>query len=342
MLSDPVLYGVFAVIVTVLLAIDLFVVQRDTHAVSIKEAAVWSTIWIGVSILFGLFVPQLHQEGGGQAVANYFSGYVIEKSLSVDNVFVFVLIFSALSVPRELQHRVLFYGVVGAIVMRTILIFVGAALVQRFEWILYVFGAFLLYVAWRTWRERNETTDVTNSRIMKRIRQIIPTTDGYRGERFFVREGGEAAGRRGSKGKLLATPLFIVLLLIEFSDLIFAVDSIPAIFAITQDPFIVLTSNIFAILGLRSLYFLLAGAADKLRYLNAGLAVILGFVGVKLLTEGIEGIWHPGPLQSLAIIMAILVVTIVASLRANRREKLLEEQEALVREPARLPGPDRR
>ncbi|MGH8930163.1 MAG: TerC family protein [Egibacteraceae bacterium] len=328
-MSDPVLYGVFAAIVTVLLAIDLFVVQRDTHAVSIKEAAIWSTIWIGVSILFGLFVPQLHQDGGGQAVVNYFSGYVIEKSLSVDNVFVFVLIFSALSVPRELQHRVLFYGVVGAIVMRTVLIFVGAALVQRFEWILYVFGAFLLYVAWRTWRERNETTDVTNSRIMKRVRQIVPTTAGYRGDRFFVRES----------GKLLATPLFIVLLLIEFSDLIFAVDSIPAIFAITQDPFIVLTSNIFAILGLRSLYFLLAGAADKLRYLNAGLAVILGFVGVKLLTEGIEGIWHPDPLQSLAIIMVILVITIVASLRANRREKLLA-QEAPVREPARLRSPD--
>jgi tellurite resistance protein TerC len=308
-MSDPILYAIFAAIVTVLLAIDLFVVQRDTHAVSIKEAAIWSAIWIGVAVLFGLFIPQFHQGDGGNPVAEYFAGYLIEKSLSVDNVFVFVLIFSAFSVPRELQHRVLFYGVLGAIVMRTILIFTGAALIERFHWVLYVFGAFLLYLAWKTWRGRNEQHDVTQSAIMRRLLRHVPATDDYRGEHFFFKEN----------GRRLVTPLFVVLLFVEFSDLIFAVDSIPAIFAVTRDPFIVLTSNIFAILGLRSLYFLLAGAADKLRYLQAGLAVILGFVGVKLLTEGIEGIWHPNPLQSLAIILVILTVTIVASLRANRK-----------------------
>ena len=316
-MSDPVLYSIFAAIVLVLLGIDLFVVQRDTHAVSIREAAIWSAIWIGVSIIFGLTIPQFH-EGGGHAVVLYFTGYVIEKSLSVDNVFVFVVIFSAFSVPREFQHRVLFYGVLGAIVMRTILIFTGAALIERFHWVLYVFGAFLLVVAWRTWRQRHEESHITDSRIMARIRKVLPATKDYHGEHFFVREG----------GKLLATPLFVVLLFIEFSDLIFAVDSIPAIFAITQDPFIVLTSNIFAILGLRSLYFLLAGAADKLRYLPTGLAVILAFVGLKLLTADIRGIWHPEPLQSLAIIMVILTVTVVASLRANRRQAAEEvEQE---------------
>jgi tellurite resistance protein TerC len=320
-MTDPVLYGIFAAIIVVLLGIDLFVVQRNTHEVSIKEAAIWSAIWIGVSIAFGLVIPQFHQSGGPDAVVNYFTGYLIEKSLSVDNVFVFVVIFSAFAVPRELQHRVLFYGVVGAIVMRTILIFTGAALIERFHWILYVFGAFLLYVAWKTWRHRHEERDITDSRVMKQVQQVLPTVDDYRGEHFFVRE----------RGKLLATPLFVVLVFIEFSDLIFAVDSIPAIFAVTPDPFIVLTSNIFAILGLRSLYFLLAGAADKLRYLQAGLAVILGFVGLKLLTEGIDGIWHPSAIQSLMIVLVILGVTVGASLRANRKEERKEIEKA---EPA--------
>jgi tellurite resistance protein TerC len=308
--SDVVLFGGFAVVVTVLLAIDLFVVHRDTHEVSIREAGTWSAIWIGVAILFGLFVPALHAEAGQNARAEYFVGYVIEKSLSVDNVFLFVLIFSALSVPKALQHRVLFFGVLGAIVMRTILIFTGAALIERFEWILLVFGAFLLFAAYKTWRQREEHPDIADSKLLQRIRRIVPTTSDYRGEKFFVRED----------GKRFATPLFVVLVLVEFTDLIFAMDSIPAIFAITRDPFIVLTSNIFAILGLRALYFLLAGAADRLHYLKAGLAVILGYVGLKLLTENVEGIWHPSPLQSLAIISAVLVVVIIASLRRPRHD----------------------
>lgn len=304
-MSDLVLYAGFAGGVAVLLAIDLFVVHRDTHAVSIREAGVWSAIWIGCAVVFGLFIPQLHAEAGEAARLEYFTGYVIEKSLSVDNVFVFVLIFGALSVPRELQHRVLFYGVLGAIVMRTVLIFAGAALIERFEWILYLFGAFLLYVAWKTWTHREEHESVDETTMVRAVGRVVPITSGYRGDRFFVREN----------GVLMATPMFVVLVLVEFSDLIFATDSIPAVFAITRDPFIVLTSNIFAILGLRALYFLLAGVADRLHYLKTGLAIILGFVGLKLLAEGIEGIWHPSPLQSLAFIAVVLLVVVVMSLR---------------------------
>jgi tellurite resistance protein TerC len=306
MTSDLLLYGGFATVVAVLLAVDLFVVHRDAHDVPLREAATWSAIWIGVSIGFGLLVPHLHDGAGGAATVDYFTGYVIEKSLSVDNVFVFVLIFSTLAVPRQYQHRVLFYGVLGAIGMRTILVFTGAALLDRFEWLLYVFGVFLLYVAWKTWRQRHEHHDVTDSAILRAVRRVLPTTDGYRGERFIVRE----------HGRLMVTPLFVVLVLVEFSDLIFAVDSIPAVFAITRDPFIVLTSNIFAILGLRALYFLLAGFADRLRYLTTGLAVILAFVGVKLLTEHVEDLWHPSPLQSLGVIATVLAVVVVASLRS--------------------------
>jgi tellurite resistance protein TerC len=266
--SDPLLYGGFALVVAALLAVDLFVVHRESHAVSIREAATWSAIWVGVSILFGLFIPVLHEGAGPDARVEFFTGYVIEKSLSVDNVFLFVLVFGALSVPRQLQHRVLFYGVAGAIAMRTVLVFTGAALIERFEWILYLFGAFLLYAAWKTWTQRDEHPDIEDSRLLARVRRVFPTTDGYRGDHFWVREG----------GRLLFTPMFIVLVLV-------------------------------------ALYFLLAGVADKLRYLKAGLAIILGFVGLKLLAEAVEGIWHPDPLQSLAFITAVLVVVTVASLR---------------------------
>ncbi|MPZ87044.1 MAG: TerC/Alx family metal homeostasis membrane protein, partial [Nitriliruptorales bacterium] len=308
MLADPILYAGFAAVITVLLAIDLLVVHRDTHEVSIKEAATWSAIWIGVALLFGAFIPRLHEGGGGSSTIDYFTGYVIEKSLSVDNVFLFVLIFKALSVPRIYQHRVLFYGVLGAIVMRTILIFTGAAIIERFEWVLIVFGVFLLYTAYRTWIQRDEHPDVADSKLLRRVRRVLPATSEYRGERFVVREN----------GRLLATPLLLVLILVEFTDLIFAMDSIPAIFAVTQDPFIVLTSNIFAILGLRALYFLLAGVADRLRYLKAGLALILGYVGVKIIIEHVEAVPHPSPLLSLGVVIGILTITVILSLRADR------------------------
>lgn len=313
MLPDSVLYGGFAVVVTLLLAVDLFVVHRDAHAVTMKEAGFWSAVWIGCAVLFGLFVSRLHEGVPGESVTlAYFTGYVIEKSLSVDNIFLFILIFGAMSVPKELQHRVLFYGVVGAIVMRTILIFTGAALIERFDWILYLFGGFLIYTGIQTWLQRHEHPDITGSTVLKGLKRIFPTTDGYRGQHFFVREN----------GKLLATPMFIVLVLVELTDLVFAMDSIPAVFAVTRDPFIVLTSNIFAILGLRALYFLLAGLADKLRYLKAGLAVILTYVGAKLVYErlhhDVQALHEwPGvhPLVSLSIIIGILAVAVVASVR---------------------------
>lgn len=313
MLDDSILYGGFAVVVTFLLAIDLFVVHRDPHEVTLKEAGFWSVIWVGCAVLFGLFVSRLHEGVPGEnTTVAYFTGYVIEKSLSVDNVFLFILIFGAMAVPKELQHRVLFYGVVGAIVMRTALIFTGAALIERFEWILYLFGGFLIYTGVQTWLQRHEHPDITGSKVLAGIKRIFPTTDDYRGQHFFVRDN----------GKLLATPMFIVLVLVELTDLIFAMDSIPAVFAVTRDPFIVLTSNVFAILGLRALYFLLAGLADKLRYLKAGLAVILTYVGGKLvyerLHEDVDALhgW-PGihPLVSLSIILGILMVAVVVSMR---------------------------
>lgn len=305
------LYVIFGVSVAVLLGVDLFVVQRRTHTPSLREAGAWSAVWIGAAVVFGLVVVPLH--GGGTAVAEYFSGYLIEKSLSVDNVLLWLVIFSALSVPSKVQHRVLFYGVLGAVVMRAALIFAGAALIERFEFVLYVFGAFLLYAAWRTFRERGTEPDVSNSPVLQRVRSVIPATEGYRGDRFLVRE----------EGRLLATPLLVTLILVEVTDLVFAVDSIPAIFGITRDPFIVLTSNVFAILGLRALYFLVAGLARRLRYLRHGLAVVLTFVGVKLLTEPIAVVPHPNPWQSLVIVAAILTVTVVASLWSGRVEEAL-------------------
>jgi tellurite resistance protein TerC len=307
--ADPILYGLFGLTVIALLAVDLLVAHRHPHAISVREAAAWSAIWIGASVVFGLLIPRFHEGSGrGDPVGEYFTAYVIEKALSVDNVFLFLLIFAALGVPRHLQHRVLFYGVLGAIAMRTVLIFAGVALIERFDWLLYLFGAFLVYAGVRTFMERTARPDVSTSPLLRRMRRWLPTTADYRGQRFLVRE----------HGRLLATPLLLVLVVVEFTDLIFAVDSIPAVFAVTRDPFIVLTSNVFAILGLRALYFLVAGVADRLRYLKTGLAVILVYVGAKLFTENIDIIYHPTPLQSLAVIGAILTVTIVASLRAPR------------------------
>ncbi len=304
-MHNAILYTIFGAIVASLLAIDLFAVQRDPKKVSLRQAALWSAVWVGCAVLFGLLVPRLHHDAGSQAVTEYFIAYVIEKSLSVDNVFVFIVVFSTFAVPPAMQHRVLFYGVLGAIAMRAALVFAGAALLERFSWLLYVFGAFLLFVAYRTWRHREEREEFEGSALLRAIRRVVPSTEDYDGKSFFVRRG----------GKRVATPLFVVLLLVEFTDLLFAVDSIPAVFAVTRDPFIVLTSNVFAILGLRALYFLLAGVSSRLHYLKAGLAVILAFVGLKMLTENIDGLWHPPPLASLGFIAAVLTVVVVASYR---------------------------
>ena len=287
-----------------MLALDLFVFHRNAHEVSLREAALFSGIWIGMGLGFGGLVFAFL---GAQAGGEYLAGYVIEKSLSIDNVFVFAMIFGYFAVPAKYQHRLLFWGVFGAIVFRAIFIAAGAALLDAFHWMIYGFGILLLLTGWRMWTHRNEhTLDLDKNRILRLVRRLVPMTPEYRGQRFFVREA----------GKWIATPLFAVLVVIESSDIMFAIDSIPAIFAVTDDAFIVFASNAFAILGLRSLYFLLAGMLDRFTYLKAGLAALLVFAGVKILLTDIYKmpVW-----LSLAIIVGIIAVSVGASLWANRR-----------------------
>ena len=282
------------------LALDLGVFHRKAHVVGAREALSWTVAWVTLAVLFGIgvFVAR-----GGETAVEYFTGYVIEYSLSVDNVFVFVLIFTAFAVPRELQHRVLFWGVVGALVMRLVMIVAGAALIEQYHWVLYLFGVFLVVTGIRMLIARSGHEAHPENNVLVRVaRRHLPVTDGFHGQAFFVRT---AAGRA-------VTPLLLALLVVEFSDLVFAVDSIPAIFAVTTDPFVVFTSNAFAILGLRSLYFLLAEAAARFRYLKVGLAFVLVFVGVKLLVAGFLEI---PPLVSLAVILAILGLAVEASRR---------------------------
>jgi tellurite resistance protein TerC len=298
------IWGAFIALVAALLIADLLLVHRRAHVISFKEAAIESAIWITIGLAFTLVVLGWH---GGQAAGEYLSGYLIEKSLSVDNVFVWAVIFSFFGVPREFQFRVLFWGIFGALVLRALFIFAGVALIEQFEWVLYVFGAFLLYTAVRIARHDETEVHPENNLALKLVRKVVPSTNEYDGQKLFTRH----TGRR------LATPLFAVLILIETTDVVFAVDSIPAILAVSREQFIVFSSNAFAILGLRALYFLLAGAAGRFRYLNVGLGVILAFVGTKmLLTE----VYHFPTWLSLLIIIGVLAVAIVASLRADARE----------------------
>ena len=299
--------------VLAMLALDLGVFHRKAHVVSIKEAAVWSLVWVSLAMIFnlGLYffwdnISYGSTYSNGEAALAFFTGYLIEKSLSVDNIFVFVLIFSFFAVPAAYQHRVLFWGIIGALLMRGALIAVGAALLKEFHWVIYVFGAFLIFTGIRMAIHKAEELHPEQNPLVKLLRKIIPVTNAYEGDHFFVRHA----------GKLMATPLFLVLVLVESTDLIFAVDSIPAIFAVTQDTFIVYTSNVFAILGLRSLYFLLAGVVDKFYYLKLGLSVVLVFVGIKMLIVDLYKI--PVGL-SLGVIFGILAISITASLwRAKR------------------------
>lgn len=301
----------FSVFVLGMLALDLGVFHRKAHAVSLKEAGIWSAAWISLSLIFNVAVYMFL---GAQAGLQFLTGYLIEYSLSVDNIFVFVLIFSYFSVPAKYQHRVLFWGIFGAVVMRALLIATGAVLIERFHWIIYVFGAFLIFTGIRMAFQENEELDPEANPLVKLFKRFMPVTSDYVGQNFFVR----------NPGNLAATPLLVVLILVESTDLVFALDSIPAIFAITTDPFLVYTSNIFAIMGLRSLYFLLAGVMDKFRYLKVGLSVILVFVGVKMLIESIQHI----PIGiSLGVIAGVLTTSILASLWRSRREAL-EEVEA--------------
>jgi tellurite resistance protein TerC len=298
------LWVALAVLILGMLALDLFVFHRDAHEVSVREAALFSGVWIGMGLAFGGLVFALL---GAQAGGEYLAGYVIEKSLSIDNVFVFAMIFGYFAVPAKYQHRLLFWGVFGAIVFRAIFIAAGAALLDAFHWMIYGFGILLLLTGWRMWTHRNEhMLDLDRNRILRVVRRLVPITPEYRGQSFFVREA----------GKWIATPLFAVLVVIESSDIMFAIDSIPAIFAVTDDAFIVFASNAFAILGLRSLYFLLAGMIDRFTYLKAGLAALLVFAGVKILLTDIYKmpVW-----LSLGIIVAILGIAVAASMWANRR-----------------------
>ena len=309
------LWVALAVLILGMLALDLFVFHRDAHEVSVREAALFSGVWIGMGLAFGGLVFVLL---GAQAGGEYLAGYVIEKSLSIDNVFVFAMIFGYFAVPAKYQHRLLFWGVFGAIVFRAIFIAAGAALLDAFHWMIYGFGILLLLTGWRMWTHRHENMlDLDNNRILRVVRRLVPITPEYRGQSFFVREA----------GKWIATPLFAVLVVIESSDIMFAIDSIPAIFAVTDDAFIVFASNAFAILGLRSLYFLLAGMMDRFTYLKAGLSALLVFAGVKILLTDIYKmpVW-----LSLGIIVAILAVSVGASLWANRRA---ERRAALDRGP---------
>lgn len=309
----------FNLFVLSLLALDLGVFHRHAHKVSIKEATIWSVVWVTISMVFnlGLYffwdkVSPNSSYSNSEAALAFFTGYLIEKSLSVDNIFVFVLIFTFFAVPAVYQHRVLFWGILGALIMRGALIVVGAVLLKEFHWIIYIFGAFLIFTGIRMAIHRNEEMHPEQNPVVKLLRRIIPVTENYESDHFFIRRA----------GKLMATPLFLVLLIVESTDLVFAVDSIPAIFAVTNDPFIVYTSNVFAILGLRSLYFLLAGVVDKFYYLKLGLSVVLTFVGIKMVIVDIYKI--PVGL-SLGVIASILAISVVASLLRSRHLLNLEK-----------------
>lgn len=288
--------------VLVMLLVDL-VAHRHAHVIGVREAAAWSVIWVACGVGFGALVWWGY---GAELGQQYFAGYLIEKSLAVDNVFVWAIIFSYFAVPREYQHRVLFLGVLGALVFRGVFIAAGSVLIASFSWILYLFAAFLLYTGWKMITQRNEHLDPEQSRALKAFRRWVPMTDAYHGQRFLVRKN----------GVILATPLLAVLVLVEVTDIVFAVDSIPAIFAVTDEPFLVFTANAFAILGLRAMYFLLADLIHRFVYLKLGLALVLIWVGIKMLLK-VDIVYIPTTI-SLAVITTILTVAVVASLRATR------------------------
>ena len=310
--GTPLLWGGFAVVVAIMLAIDLLLQgRRGSHSMTMKQAAGWSILWVTLSLLFNAAFWWYLVQTQGRAVADpqalaFLTGYLIEKALAVDNVFVWLMLFSYFAVPPALQRRVLVYGVLGAIVLRTIMIFAGSWLISQFDWLLYVFGAFLLFTGVTMALAKEDDSGIGDKPLVRWIRSHLRMTDKIESERFFTRKN----------GVLIATPLLLVLILVELSDVIFAVDSIPAIFAVTTDPFIVLTSNLFAILGLRAMYFLLAGVAERFSMLKYGLSVILVFIGVKML---IVDFYHIPVAISLGVVGGILAVTLLINAWVNRQ-----------------------
>jgi tellurite resistance protein TerC len=301
----------FNTVVLAILFFDLVILHKRSNSASVKVAAIWSVVWVILSLSFAAGVYRVM---GKESGLEFLTGYLIEYALSVDNIFVFVLIFAYFKVPKEYQHRVLFWGIIGALLLRGGMIFAGAALVSRFEWILYLFGAFLVFTGFRMARQ-DEANDYNPERdpVLRLARKLMPVTQDYQGDLFFVQRP-DAAGRM----RRAATPLFIVLILVDTTDVIFATDSIPAIFAVTRDPFIIYTSNICAVLGLRALYSLLASVVDKFRYLKLGLSLVLMFIGAKMLVDH----FYPMPIiGSLGVVAAILVTSVLASLQWPRPEQ---------------------
>lgn len=311
------LYLAFFGLVAVMLLIDfLGFRQKQDQEVKLKTAAYWSIAWVSVATLFGAGLWLYLQQTAGITLANskvmeYFAGYLLEKSLAIDNVFVWLMIFAAFAIPPNLQRKILLYGVLGAIVLRTLFIFIGAWFVQEFSWVLYIFGAFLLYTGFKFLQGQEQQSNIEEMALLKWLRKHIRITPQLDGHKFFVRQN----------GLLWATPLFLVLVLVEVSDVIFAVDSIPAIFAVTSDPFIVLTANLMAILGLRAMFFLLAGAATKMHYLPYGLGIILIFIGFKML---MLDVFHMPIWLSLGFIIITLAITAGLSIRYNQKQAQLE------------------
>lgn len=310
----------FIALILVFLAIDLGVFHKNPHAITFRESLLWTGIWIFTALLFNIFLYFAYQEHwlgigdkigtkmlGREAALNFFTGYIIEKSLSIDNIFVIAMIFAYFNIPQKFQHRILYWGIIGALVFRGIMIFAGTALINNFAWITYIFGALLIYSAIKLFTDQEEGIEPQKNPVIKFIRKIYPVSDNIEDGRFFTRINGVRA----------ATPLFVVLMVIETSDVMFAIDSIPAIFAVTTDAFLVFTSNVFAILGLRSLYFVLASVLDKFRYLKLSLVFVLGFVGLKMLLIH----YYKFPIGvSLGIILGMLATGVIASLIANKKD----------------------
>ena len=306
--GEPWMLGIFFIIVVVMIFVDMFLLGRKGDSkVSTKESLIWSLIWISIAMLFNLWLyfylrDTYNEDIAAQKSLEFLTGYILEKSLAVDNLFVFVMLFAYFKVPEIYQKRVLVYGIIGALVLRSVMIVIGATLVSQFQWVLYLFGAFLLFSGIKMFKNSEESGDIENNFIIKFLKKNFKITNNYHGEKFFIT----------IDGKMWITPLFVVLIFIEVTDLIFAVDSIPAIFAVTTDPFIVYTSNIFAILGLRALYFILADMADRFELLKYGLAVILMFIGVKLL---IMEFYKIPILLSLGFVIGVLAISIIASIK---------------------------